>query len=287
VIRVLRSDAFVLALAGLPALVFLGHLFAPAAPLYAAWLGARGLLALGSITKLSLLLGAGLRALAASRHLGEENPMRPAWRMLGAGMLAMFAGQVCLAPYQLVWQVASPFPSLADAFFVAAYPLMIAALSRFVRAFEESGFAASPEPKRGCRTLVLAIGLGLLAVPATWPVIAAGRPPLETALNLIYPGLDLLLLAPAALLLRVSLALRGGAIWPVWGGLLAGFGCLAGGDLLFGYFSSLEQAHLESLVDLLFVAAYGSFLFGCTRQHRLVAPDADPGLAPDPVPARS
>jgi hypothetical protein len=35
------------------------------------------------------------------------------------------------------------------------------------------------------------------------------------------------------------------------------------------------------------VAAYGSFLFGCTRQHRLVAPDVAQGLAPDPVPARS
>ena len=164
-------------------------------------------------------------------------------------------------------------------------PIPASLLSRFGRAFEEWGFTASPDPGRGRRTLLLALGLGLLAVPALWPVIAAGRPPLETGLNLIYPVLDLLLLAPALLLLRISLALRGGAIWPVWGGLLAGFGFLAGGDLLFGYFSSLQQTHLESVVDVLFVAGYGGFLFGCARQHRLVAPGGSEALPSGALPA--
>ena len=285
-IRLLRADAFVLGLAGLPALVFLGHVAAPDAGLYASVLGARGLLVLGALTKLGLLLASGLWALAASRHLEADNPMRGAWRLLGMGFLGMFAGQSCLAPYQMLWQVPSPFPSPADVFFVAAYPLMIAALVRFGSAFEESGFAPSGDGG-GRRALLLAIVLGAIAVPALWPVLAAGRPPLETALNMMYPVLDLVLLAPAILLLRLSLALRGGAIWPVWGGLLAGFVFLAGGDLLFGYFSSLRQAHLESLVDVLFIAAYGGFLFGCARQHRLVAPEADAALPEQALTARS
>lgn len=283
--RWLRSDAFVLALAGVPALLFLGHAVVPGFAPYASVLDARGLLVLGALTKLSLLLGAGLWALAAARHLDAESSMRGAWRLLGAGLLSMFAGQACLAPYQLLWRIPSPFPSLADVFFVGAYPLLFAALVGFRRAFEESGFASEGEGGGGRRALLLA--LVLLAVPALWPVLSAGRPPLETALNLVYPVLDLLLLAPAVLLLRLSLRLRGGAIWPVWGGLLAGFAFLAGGDLLFGYFSSLQQAHLESVVDVLFVAAYGGFLFGCVRQHRLVAPDPAPPLASGAVPAGS
>jgi len=279
VIRALRSDGFVLALAGLPALAFLGHVVSPGSVPYRLWLDAQGLLVLGALAKLSLLLGAAAWALAVARHLDAQSPMRSAWLLLGAGLLSMLAGQVCLAPYQLLWRIPSPFPSLADVFFVAAYPLLIAALSRFGSAFEESGFAPSAGPGARRRALLPALGLGVLAVPVVWPVIAAGRPPLETGLNLMYPFLDLLLLAPAVSLLRVSLGLRGGAIWPVWGGLLAGFGFLAGGDLLFGYFSSLEQAHLESVVDVLFIAAYGSLLFGCARQHRLVVPDEDADLA--------
>jgi hypothetical protein len=282
-IRILRSDVFVLSLSGVPALLFLGHVLAPGAALYSSWLNAQGLLVLGSLAKMSLLLGAALWALAAARQLDAENPMREPWRLLGLGLLGMFAGQLCLAPYQLLWRTPSPFPSVADLFFVAAYPALIAALGRFARAFEESGFApgsASGSP-RGWLPRLAVVGL---AVPALWPVVAAGRPLLETGLNLIYPVLDLALLLPAFALLRVSFGLRGGSVWPVWGGLLAGFCALAGGDLLFGYFSSLQQAHLESLVDLLFVAAYGGFLFGCVRQHRLVAPDA---VLPQALPAGS
>ena len=50
--------------------------------------------------------------------------MRPAWRLLAAGLLCTLLGQAALAPYQLSGNE-SPFPSLADLFYVAAYPLIV------------------------------------------------------------------------------------------------------------------------------------------------------------------
>lgn len=276
--RLLRSDLLVLGLAGVPILLFVGHSLSPGAALYAGPLDAEGRLALGALVKLALLGAAAGWAFASSRCFAPDNPMRSAWSRLAAGLTAMAGGQLALAPYQLVWQLPSPFPSVADAAFVAAYPLLFSALMRFRAAFGEWGFGEAGRAPRS-RDALLAMTLAVVALPALWPVITVERPLLETALNLVYPALDLVLLAPALLLLRDSLAFRGGAVWPVWLALVASFAALTVGDAAFGYFTSLERVHLESLVDALYVGAYGSALYACARQHRLLAPDAAVSIA--------
>ena len=62
--------------------------------------------------KLVCLLAGAVWAFACRDRLEAGNPARPAWFLLSLGLLATFAGQLCLAPFQLVFGE-TPFPGPA------------------------------------------------------------------------------------------------------------------------------------------------------------------------------
>ena len=53
--------------------------------------------------------------LACRDRLETDNPARPAWFLLSLGLLSTFAGQLSLAPFQLVLGE-TPFPTPGDIF---------------------------------------------------------------------------------------------------------------------------------------------------------------------------
>ena len=115
------------------------------------------LIAVAAIVKLTLL---GLGALWSWRRARidrcrQSRPSRPgpSWP---CGLLCNVIGQAALARYQLVGQQ-SPFPSAGDVFYLLAYPLVGAALVRFVSAYHEAGYPMGSRAER----------VGLLAVTAT------------------------------------------------------------------------------------------------------------------------
>jgi hypothetical protein len=233
---------------------------------------ARGLvLGIGTFGKFLFLLVA---AFASTRVIGKfepGTPSRTAWQLLSAGLIAMFLGQTCFVVYQLVLRAEAPFPSLADVFFVVAYPLMIAALAMFLRAYTASGFPIGPAAERlwlaaGAALVCLAIGY-----PILMPLVRKPGAPLETLLNVLYPTLDFLLLIPTVLLIRIGLRFRGGAVWKVWARLLGGFLFLCVADALFAYYSQFNWVELEDLVDVTYLLAYGFFGLGVLYQRDLLA----------------
>lgn len=98
------------------------------------------------------------------------------------------------------------------------------------------------------------------------PVLQADAPLAETTLNILYPVLDFLLLVPAALLLKMALGMRGGRLSEVWLALVLGFLCLAIGDILFAFFTSLGQSALDPALDLLFAWSYILIARGLSAQ---------------------
>jgi len=248
--------------------VFLGWAAFPASDLYAGVLTPPRMLALAAVLKLVYLLAGSAFAFACRDHLEAGNPARPAWLLLSQGVLSMFAGQLCLAPYQVV-RGETPFPSVADIYFVLAYPFLIAALLVFLNAYREAGL---PVGSRAEQALTVA-GVGVLAVlvvlPMLRPVAATGGTPLERILTVAYPVLDIVLLMPLALLLRIALRLRGHA-GDVWALLLGGFVVLCGADITFAYFQTLGEAHLDPLVHASFLLAYGLIAGGAHRQLQLM-----------------
>ncbi|HBL27789.1 MAG TPA: hypothetical protein DD490_13205 [Acidobacteria bacterium] len=262
-----RALLFWLALA-LPVAFFTGQALAPEASLYTQpvllyWMGAVPKLAFGA---LAVLVG-----IFVTSRFEPDNPSRLAWWLWTAGCLGTWVGQAILAVYFATRGEIAVFPSVADPFFVAGSLALAASLFAFVRVTIRSGFTPLNATHRWVIGLGAAVLSTLLVLPVLWPVLETSAPALEKFLLLAYPALDLLMLVPALLLLRLTASLWGGRVWTVWALLAGGILCNAAGDILFSYFSGLGKTQLEALIDIAFLLGYGLFAAGVIHQRDLLA----------------
>jgi diguanylate cyclase len=265
----LQSTVLPWVVLGVAVALFVGWAIWPGSALYSQVLTPHRLIALGALLKLVYLLAGTAWAFACRDRLEEGNPARPAWFLLSLGLLSNFAGQLCLAPFQVL-RAETPFPSVADIYYLLAYPLLIAALLVLLNAYRESGFPVGSPAERTAIVGVVAVIAAFVAVPILRPVMLTGGPLLDRILTVAYPVLDLVLLLPLALLLRVALRLRGSRAGEVWLLIVSGFVFLCAGDICFAYFQSLGEAHLDPFVHATFTLAYGLIAGGAHRQLQLL-----------------
>jgi hypothetical protein len=254
---------------GLAVAVCAGWAAFPSSGLYTHALSPHHVLVLASALKLVYLLAGAAFAFQCRDRLEPGNAARPAWFLLSLGLLSTFAGQLCLAPFQLTQNV-TPFPSVADIYYLLAYPLLIAALLVLLHAYREAGFPMGSATERigtlaGVGVVALVLVLAILR-----PVAEAGGALLDRMLTVAYPVLDLVLLLPLALLLRVALRLRGSRAGEVWLLLLGGIVFLCAGDACFAYFQSLGESHLDPFVHGTYLLSYGLIAGGAHRQLELL-----------------
>ena len=249
--------------------VFLGKVFHPQAGLYTRALGG-AMVWIGALAKLAFVGIAFAFAARNAREFEPENPSRLAWRLLAAGLLGFVLGQAALAVYQLVAGVAVPFPSAADLFLVLGYPLLIAALVQFLRAYAATGFPIGSRAGRWSLGVGVAAVAGLLGYSVLIPVVWTPGPLLEKILSVAYPAFDLVLLVLTVVLLRVSVRFRGGAVWKVWVFLLSGFFLLCVADILFAFLSGMGQVHLLDMAAALYILGFGCIAGGVLAQRELL-----------------
>jgi hypothetical protein len=154
--------------------------------------------------------------------------------------------------------------------FLLSYPFLVAALLVLLHAYREAGFPIGSLGERAAIVSGVGVIAVLVVVPILRPVVVSGGPLLERILTVAYPALDLVLLAPLALLLRIALRLRGSHAGDVWVLLLGGFVVLCTADILFAYFQSLGKQHLDPFVHASFLLAYGLIAGGAHRQLQLL-----------------
>jgi hypothetical protein len=255
---------------GAATLLFLAWGAAPTAPVFSTVLSPSRLVAVASVAKLALLALSAHWSRRAWQTIDADNPVRPAWALLGLGMLANVLGQAALAPYQLTGRP-TPFPSVADVFYTLAYPLIAAAFVAFVRAYEEAGYPMGSRAERIVLVAVTSLAGALMCVVVLRPVVEATMPPLEKALSAAYPVLDVVLLIPLALLLRTTSRFRGGSVGTAWFVVLAGFVFMCAGDVLFAYFTALGRTGLDPFVHAAYIVSYGFIAAGLGRHRGLIA----------------
>ena len=255
-----------LTVAFIVAALYVGRIIAPLSPLYATTLTAATMLKVGGVTKFAALLVAAVYAFRSAHLLGRGNPARLPWLLLACGLAAYSLGQATLTFFQVTTGV-SPFPSIADAFYVLSYPLLITGVIAFIRAYARSGF---PMGRTSTMWILLIAAAVIIVWPLLRPIVTSADALLPKSLNVVYFGFDLLLLVPAIGLLRITSRFRGGAVWQIWFALMAGFIFSAVGDLLFGYFSSLGLAHLDPAVHAVYILAYAGLATGAMVQERLL-----------------
>jgi PAS domain-containing protein len=132
----------------------------------------------------------------------RNRPERPlAWYLLAAGVTMFAAGDFTYNILTLVLHQNNPFPSLADGFYLAMYPLCATALALFIRSRTPSADRSSL-----IDALIITTGLGLLSwIYLIEPFVRNGALTWQQkVISVAYPLGDVLLLAMLARLLTAG-----------------------------------------------------------------------------------
>ncbi len=232
--------------------------------------GASGFSPLANTLHVLLLGAAAWNAWRAAELLGAGNPARPAWLWLVAWLAAFGLAEAIDAWYEVLWRAARPFPSLADALFIDGYLCLVAALLVFIHAYRSSGYAVGSTAQHAALLgagLLASLGLGYRPLAA----IAGGAAPLnERVVSLLYPTLDFVVLSLTLVLLRITLAFRGGHVFRVWALLLLGLFFTCAADMLFAFLPQAGPDAPRAPMEALYLLSYLALLLGTRKERALV-----------------
>jgi diguanylate cyclase (GGDEF)-like protein/putative nucleotidyltransferase with HDIG domain len=225
---------------------------------------------------LTQFLGVAVCALRALRASGHE---RAAWLALTLGLFAFFAGDVYYTVVITPMESGAPFPSPADAGYLAIYPGSYVALVLLLRA--RAGRIPTSLWLDGLITALAVAGLGAALV---FGVVASTEGSLATvATNLAYPLGDLTLLAFVFAVITVT-GWRPGRTWVL---MALGFGLFAAIDTVYLYQAARGTYVEDTLLDAGWPAAYVLVAFAAWQPQKRLDPRALRGGAMLALPAGS
>jgi hypothetical protein len=190
-----------------------------------------------------------------------SNSTGKVFALLTAGLTCLFIGEVLFFAYQFIFHI-DPFPSVADVFYLAAYPLLFAA---FVKAAFNQRVKWSNFSRIYLLFIVLLL-LSLAALVAYFGVYLAYKPDdsaIANTISIAYGIGDLIIIVPSLFILKIILDFRGGKLFNSWVFMLAALMCLLTGDLLFAIYHTQYTA-LEfpyTMIDIAFVGCYLLFAY--------------------------
>src|SRR5919112_6262683 len=194
---------------------------------------------------LTEFLGCAVCALRTLRSTGRE---RAAWLGLTLGLFGFFAGDLYYTVVITPMQGDAPFPSPADAGYLAIYPGAYVALVLLLRA--RAGRIPSTLWLDGLISALAVAGLGAALV---FGVVASTDGSLATvATNLAYPLGDLALLAFVFAVMTVT-GWRPGRTWVL---IAVGFGLFAVIDTVYLYQVALDTYVEDKILDAGWPAMY-------------------------------
>ena len=127
----------------------------------------------------------------------------------------------------------------------------------FVAVYRQAGTGIDERPLLQVAGLVLLVVVYALLLWFLRSVSGAETADLiEGLLNLVYPLLNFLILVPSLMLLRMTVVLRGGAVWKAWMSLVLGILLTVAGDILAVYVFAAEASSLSPLYDLMYAWGY-------------------------------
>ncbi len=250
--------------------LYLGQLWARESWLYGHVLTERVVRAAGALAKVAPLLVGCVFAARCVRRYDAGTAIRRAWLAMSVWLGAFALGQAILSAYTFVLRREAPIPSIADLAYLVGYVAVTAALLLFIAAYRASGFPVGRLREHLAIGLVACAVFGAIGERLLLPVALSATPLAERLVNVGYPLLDLVLLVPTLVLLRITLHFRGGRVWTVWAAILAGIVFFTFGDILFADVSPAAQARLGPLVDLCFALGFLFSGYGAVLQHELL-----------------
>jgi diguanylate cyclase len=205
-------------------------------------------------------------ALLCALHAVRDRAERVAWAFIAAGVSSYAIG-AALWFTTMQGRDDVPYPSIADAFWLAFYPLALVGVGLLVRV-RMAGSSAS----MWLDGLVSGLGLASLSAAVVFPRVTAGAsgPLAAVATNFAYPLLDL------ALLITIVGAMAAVGSWRErsWLVLGAGFAVFAAADSWYLLQIAANTYHPGSPVDATFLVAV--VLVGVAGLVRELGVDSEP-----------
>jgi diguanylate cyclase (GGDEF)-like protein len=236
--------------------------------------GARFQDIVGDVGPVLLGLVATVAAYRVSSRPGVEPGVQRAWRRLAVAFGCWWAGDLIWFVYDAVLRQ-HPFPSLADAAYIAFYPLGVRALLSFPSAVRRR----SDWTRMGLDALTVllcaAMGIWYLVVGPT--VHSHPGPGLAMVLNIAYPVGDLLLFSGVV----VNLLRRTTAMDAAFRILVGGVGALVIADVAFARLSLSGTYEGGGWPDGFWLAAWCLFFLAAraVAPASAAGPDGHPSLA--------
>jgi len=185
--------------------------------------------------------------------------LRSCWLLLAGASAFYLAGDLAQAAYEVVGR--KPYPSVADALYLAFYPLVLAAILRFPQARRSRG----DRIRLWLDLIVVALGGSALVIYAVLgPDAVAAGSTIQTGVSVAYPVGDMVLLVALASVLLGSAPLSGRTALRL---LAAGLGFFVAADLVYGYVVLHSSYHGGDPVDALWMVAIALFALAGSAQR--------------------
>lgn len=182
-----------------------------------------------------------------------------AWLFLLGTSVSWFLGETIWTVYELAYNT-NPFPSIADVFYVAGYPLMFGFLMYYLK------------PVRRAITKKMIVSSIMISAAMAIPSIYMAYSPepdvtlFENVLATSYPILDSIIFIPA--IIGIALFFRGEVNF-TWSLICIGIFCFAIGDIGFQYATFANTYYTGHPADIILMWSYILFSFGVYDHIRI------------------
>ena len=180
--------------------------------------------------------------------------------LLTTGIMFWLIGESIFFLFQFTWHI-SPYPSIADVFYLIGYPLIFIGLTKevLIHKVDLRNFNKLYMTLIVLLLTVLAIIVSYFGIYRSY---SADDSFLGNAISIAYGVGDLILIAPGLFVLKMALDYRGGKLYNSWILVLFALLCMLSGDVLFAIFSDqyTDLIWPYTLIDIAYVLSY--LLFG-------------------------
>lgn len=211
---------------------------------------------------LSSLFSGSLGGMYALREYGWQGAKSRTLLLLTLGITCWFIGEIIWTYFEYFVHE-NPFPSVADIFYIGAYPLLFVALFNEIRLSKVNWRSFSKS-----LIFLMVITAILFTIIVSYFGIFLAYSPKETMFtNIIaisYGIGDLVLIVSTLCLLVLAWEFRGGTLSQIWLTLFLSFLFMLGGDILFAIYTDAynqTSSFTRSFVDFLWIISYMLFAY--------------------------
>lgn len=204
-------------------------------------------------------LAASIMAFVVSKRYHSSEVFGKAYFALGLAMFMIFIGEITYSIYALILDE-EPYPSIADLFFLLAYPLAFYHLQRNIRFFKTKISST-------VKLLVITIPLLIIASYSILSLQELDEPNFDFYYGLLYV-IGSSIVASTAIL--GAIVFRQGVLGTVWLVLAIGLLLNTAGDSWYTYLEIFAQYDLTHPVNLLWYTSYWVISYSLFKHKHII-----------------